>query len=76
MSFDREICLRCKCCELVFEACDQCGGDGVDGHDCGEDVCCCLDPDENVDCDVCGGEGGWWICLGRCNEDGQHEAAK
>lgn len=45
-----------------WERCYQCGGEGLDGHDCGEDTCCCLDPEDNEPCDVCGGEGGWWTC--------------
>lgn len=38
--------------------CDYCGGSGVDGHDCGEDVCCCLNPEDNLVCQFCGGKGG------------------
>lgn len=33
--------------------------DGFSYHDCGEDVCCCLDKSPNVECDVCEGKGGW-----------------
>ena len=33
--------------------------DGYSGHDCGEDICCCLDPEDNVICDICRGKGGW-----------------
>ncbi len=40
--------------------CENCGGEGFVGHDCGEDCCCCLDPEDNVPCDVCGGKGGYW----------------
>lgn len=39
--------------------CWRCGGTGLIGHDCGEDVCCCRDPEDNVECDICNGEGGW-----------------
>ena len=39
--------------------CDWCGGEGVAGHDCGEDACCCLMPDDNVACQYCDGHGGW-----------------
>ena len=42
--------------------CWQCGGDGVHGHDCGEDCCCCLHPEDNTTCDICDGHGGWWRC--------------
>lgn len=40
--------------------CWQCGGEGTNGHDCGEDCCACLDPEENVRCDICNGRGGWY----------------
>ncbi len=42
--------------------CWQCGAEGVSGHDCGEDVCCCLHPEDNMRCDICRGKGGWWRC--------------
>ncbi len=67
-----EICSRCQCCDLVWERCDNCGGEGLDGHDCGEDVCCCDYPEENESCDICGGGGGWTMCLGRCDAEGKH----
>ncbi|MGZ6446905.1 MAG: hypothetical protein ACXWRA_02650 [Pseudobdellovibrionaceae bacterium] len=33
--------------------CWQCDGHCLVGHDCGEDTCCCLEPEDNVVCDVC-----------------------
>jgi hypothetical protein len=48
------------------ELCFKCDGQGVDGHECGEDCCVCLDPEDNVPCDVCDGEGGWWYCVNKC----------
>lgn len=39
--------------------CWNCGGEGFSSHDCGEDTCCCLHPEDNVVCDVCEGKGGW-----------------
>ena len=39
--------------------CWNCGGEGYSHHDCGEDTCCCLYPEDNVRCDVCNGRGGW-----------------
>lgn len=38
--------------------CWNCGGEGVIDGDCtcGEDTCCCLDPEPPI-CDVCGGKG-------------------
>lgn len=47
--------------ELEWEDCGACE-EGYAGHDCGEDTCCCLDPEPNVYCDQCGGAGGWLIC--------------
>jgi len=38
------------------ETCWNCGGDGGH-HDCGEDTCCCMNPEINVPCEVCGGSG-------------------
>lgn len=39
--------------------CDWCGGEGVSGHDCGEDSCCCAHPEDDVICSQCDGRGGW-----------------
>lgn len=39
--------------------CWNCGGEGYSYHDCGEDCCCCLNPEDNVICDICDGAGGW-----------------
>lgn len=50
---------RCECCAVEWEECWACAGDGYLGHDCGEDTCCCLDPEDNIVCDVCHGEGGY-----------------
>jgi hypothetical protein len=42
-----------------WEICHECGGEGVSGHDCGEDTCCCRNPVDNMACKTCNGEGGW-----------------
>ena len=70
---DSTFCTRCRCCDLDWVDCDRCGGEGLDGHDCGEDCCACLYPEENEVCDQCDGLGGWNMCLGRCDENGVHE---
>lgn len=31
-------------------------------HDCGEDTCCCLDPEPNEPCPECHGRGSYWEC--------------
>ena len=49
--------------QMEWIECEQCGGEGLsEEHDCGEDTCACLEPEPNVDCDVCDGDGGWWHC--------------
>lgn len=44
-----------------WRTCYQCGGEGLGEHDCGEDTCCCLDPEPNTTCGICKGEGGWKV---------------
>jgi len=46
-------------CESGWIPCYSCGGEG-DEHDCGEDCCCCAEPevDDRVTCDECQGAGG------------------
>ena len=56
-----DFCPRCGS-SMVWTECEACGGEGVDGHDCGEDCCCCLMPEDNVPCQYCRGIGGWWEC--------------
>jgi len=52
-----------KCGSILQErTCEHCGGEGVSGHDCGEDTCCCLDPVDNIPCDYCNGGGTIVIC--------------
>ena len=55
-------CGRCGS-SIMFEECPNCGGDGVTGHDCGEDCCNCLYPADNVSCDICRGTGAFPVCL-------------
>lgn len=54
-------CARCGS-SVATECCEYCE-DGYDGHDCGEDVCCCLHPEENVPCQYCRGSGVWHTCV-------------
>lgn len=54
-------CARCGS-SIDTERCEQCE-DGFDGHDCGEDCCVCLHPEENVPCQYCGGTGIWLTCM-------------
>lgn len=55
-------CSRCGS-SMDYKHCEMCDGDGYDGHDCGEDCCMCLNPEDNVPCDTCGGKGGWYRCF-------------
>lgn len=58
---------ECQCARCGSSAdyvhCEYCSGLGLDGHDCGDDCCVCLHPEENVPCDICRGRGGWYLCL-------------
>ncbi len=65
--FDGEFALCSSCSsDAEREDCERCGGDGVDGHDCGEDSCPCLHPEENLPCGDCDGHGAHWMCTGSC----------
>ena len=50
---------RARDLEQLIDICEQCGGDGLYGHECGEDCCVCLHPEDNKSCDLCGGLG--WV---------------
>lgn len=64
--------------ELADRDCPKCGHeaytrrcgceDGYSYHDCGEDACCCLYPENNVQCDECDGHGDHLWCR-RCGWD-------
>ena len=54
-------CAMCDC-EAEVDHCEHCE-DGFDGHDCGDDTCCCSWPDENVPCQICYGRGFNYSCL-------------
>ena len=47
--------------------------EGMDGHDCGEDSCCCLEWMDNDPCEICRGKGFFMTCAGRCDKDGKHK---
>lgn len=54
-------CARCGG-SVEWLDCWYCGGRGLTHHDCGEDSCCCLHPEDNVSCIVCKEECGAWHC--------------
>ncbi len=53
-------CARCGS-SVETERCNSCE-DGFDGHDCGEDCCPCLYPEDNIPCDYCRGKGVFHTC--------------
>lgn len=53
----------------VWRTCWQCAGELFVDHDCGEDVCCCAFPEDNVTCDLCDGDGGWYLSETKENRD-------
>lgn len=55
-------CARCGS-SVDWQDCEECGGEGYVDHDCGEDCCACLNPEDNVPCDCCRGNTGWYRCL-------------
>lgn len=54
-------CARCGS-SVMWEDCVDCD-EGYSDHECGDDCCCCLEPEPNVECDICDGHGGWRTCL-------------
>lgn len=46
-------------------ACPDCWGEGG-YHDCGEDCCCCLEPEANIECPTCHGDG--FVSCPACTE--------
>jgi len=54
-------CTKCGQEKDLIE-CWNCGGEVYVDHDCGEDVCCCAYPEDNVVCDICAGRGMNLVC--------------
>lgn len=66
--YTEPICKKCGN-SVDFEQCQNCD-EGMSYHDCGEDTCCCLDPEPNVTCDYCDGAGWWAVCYTCSSRDG------
>lgn len=49
-------CPKCGSWEVYQRDCQYCE-EGYSDHDCGDDCCCCLEPENNVVCDMCEGRG-------------------
>ena len=68
----REYCAICGCM-LEVESCWYCLGD-QGFHECGEDTCACLDPDEVTEiCEECQGEGCYLVCPNARQHPSQEE---
>ena len=66
----------CEICGAMTEpeSCDYCNGEGG-FHDCGEDCCCCADPEEITEnCPECDGDGFWMRCVALPHTDAQMAA--
>lgn len=65
LDYDGDTAPDCPYCgsPMEWEDCGLCDDEGFAGHDCGECVCCCLDPEPNERCGLCGGDTGWWVCM-------------
>lgn len=59
---DESLCPVCG--DAMYpETCWQCYGEGG-FHNCGEDCCCCADPDDDLNerCQECNGLGRYYVC--------------
>lgn len=69
-----DVCDRCGCCGTYWEDCHSCGGEGgLDWEDLQFVDPLWYSPGDFVKCDVCSGVGGWFVCLGDCDENGKHK---
>jgi hypothetical protein len=65
---EAEQCPQCKCCDMEWEQCYVCGGDGwLEVYD--EDPLW-YDPGDVEMCDECESRGGWWFCISGCHVNG------
>ena len=68
---DDILCPRCECCDMTWEDCWNCGGEGGrDGDELMSEDPFWWSPNDFEICDVCKGKGGFWIC--DCDENGKH----
>ena len=57
MSIYYQLGVKAKDFDNDMVDCHKCDGAGVSGHDCGEDICFCVNPKENIKCFNCNGTG-------------------
>ena len=73
MDIQNTICPRCKCCDTDWTECYSCGGEGgTSGEELMMEDPLWFSKDDFRTCDVCKGKGGWFSCLGNCDENGKH----
>ena len=71
---EHEICPRCQCCSLVHEQCTYCGGEGgIHGDELVMEDPLWYTENDFRPCDVCNGEGGFIVCVGNCDKNGNHK---
>ena len=70
----RKACPRCRCCEMYWELCERCGGDGhTEPGELYEDDPLWYDYSDTEPCPDCYGACGWWRCNGGCDNGGKHD---
>lgn len=70
-AFDKKCCPRCKCCEMDWQECEQCGGEGESEYgELYEEDPLYYDMSDTRRCDWCRGKGGHWHCS--CDDNGKH----
>lgn len=70
---DDDTCPKCGCCSMVWHECENCGGEGGrDGDELMEEDPLWYSQDDYEQCDICDGKGGWYVCVGECDENGKH----
>lgn len=68
------LCPRCECCSVDWFECTACGGEGATlGDELVMEDPMWYSEDDTLVCGECGGKGGHSLCLGRCDQYGQHE---
>jgi hypothetical protein len=56
------VCPKCEAGTTLTRPCSAFDCDEGLYHDCGEDTCCCADPEPDTECDVCKGYGNIHWC--------------
>lgn len=68
------LCPRCQCCDSEWVECWDCGGEGgQDGEELMMEDPLWYSHDDFRRCSTCIGKGGWYECIGSCDENGKHK---